>query len=133
MPSPTVKTFTAAIANATAAMLSICAYILFFGAVIDCLTHALSALSLPKVIDALLYGFFELSSGAGAAASLECRPLSVLLCALTVGWSGISIHCQLLTLCDGRGLSLSFYFRARIAQAILCAALVSIFAPFVFV
>ncbi len=132
VPPPTAKIFTAAIASASAAMLSICAYILFFGTVLGCLSHALTALSLPETVSALLYGFFELSSGTGAAALLESRPLSVLLCALTVGWSGLSIHCQLMTLCDGRGLSLRFYFRSRVAQAILCALLVLIFAPFCF-
>lgn len=132
LPSPTVKTFTAAMASASGAMLSICAYILFFGTVLGCLSHVLTTLCLPEAASALLYGFCELSSGVNAAASVTSRPISVLLCALTVGWSGLSIHCQLMTLCDGRELSYRFYFYARITQALLCALLTMIFAPFVF-
>lgn len=128
-PSP-AKAFTLAITSATTAILSICAYILFFGTILACLSRVLTAFSLPESINALLYGFFELSSGVEAAASIHVRPLSVLLCALSVGWSGLSIHCQLMTLCDGRGLSLRFYFRARAAQALLCALLTLIFSPF---
>ena len=132
VPPPLARTFTLAIANATAAMLSICAYVLFFGTVLGCLSHTLTAFPLPSAIRTLLYGFSEISSGVTSAASLESRPLSVLLCALSVGWSGLSIHCQLLTLCDGRGLSYRFYFRAKLAQAIFCAFFVTIFAPFCF-
>jgi hypothetical protein len=89
-------------------------------------------LALPEAITALLYGFFEMSSGVSAAAALHKRPLSVMLCALTVGWSGLSVHCQLVTLADGRGLSFRPYLCARAAQALLCALSVLILSPFVF-
>ncbi|MBO4980265.1 MAG: hypothetical protein J6D16_07645 [Clostridia bacterium] len=131
-PAPTPGAFTAAIASATAAMLTVCAYILFFGTVIGCLSHALKRLALGEAVNALLYGFFEISSGVGAAASLGNRPLSTALCALTVGWSGLSVHCQLMTLADGRSLSFRPYFLARVAQALLCALLVFVLSPFVF-
>ena len=132
LPPLDIPAFTSAIASATTAMLSICAYILFFGTLVGTLSHVLAELSVPKEISALLYGLFELTSGTEAAASLSNRLFSVLLCALTVGWSGLSIHCQLITLCDGRGLSYRFYFLARIAEAIICALLVLIFFPFCF-
>ena len=132
LPPLDVKIFPTAIAKATGAMLSITAYVVFFGAIVGTLAQVLEPLALPEVCRALLFGFFELSSGVSAAASLESHALSALLCALTVGWSGLSIHCQLLTLCDGRDLSLRFYFRARAAEAILCAAMAMIFAPFCF-
>lgn len=132
LPPLGISTFTSAIANATAAMLSVCAYILFFGALLGVLSHTLADLSVPAEIRALLYGFFELTSGTDAAAKLSNRPLSALFTALAVGWSGLSIHCQLITLCDGRGLSFRFYFLARLAEAVICAILVLIFAPFCF-
>ena len=132
VPPPFARAFTSAIANATTATLSICAYVLFFGTILNCLSHALSAFPLPNAIRALLYGLFEISSGVNAAASLGSLPLSALLCALTVGWSGLSIHCQLLTLSDGRDLSFRFYFRAKAIEAILCALITVIWAPFCF-
>jgi hypothetical protein len=132
LPPLDAKIFTAAIAKATAAMLSITAYVVFFAAVIGTLAQVLASFALPDVFRSLLFCFFELSSGVNAAATLESHALSVLLCALAVGWSGLSIHCQLLTLCDGRDLSFRFYFRARAVEAILCAAIAMILAPFCF-
>ncbi len=132
VPSLNFSTFTSAIAHASGAMLSICAYIIFFGAVLGCLSYILAELSLPTALNALLYGFFELSSGVSTAASLSDRLFSAVICGLTVGWSGLSIHCQLITLCDGRDLSYRFYFLARFAEALICALLVLIFFPFCF-
>lgn len=132
LPPLDAKIFTAAIAKATAAMLSITAYVVFFAAVIGTLAQVLASFALPDVFRSLLFCFFELSSGVNAAATLESHALSVLLCALAVGWSGLSIHCQLLTICDGRDLSFRFYFRARAVEAILCAAIAMILAPFCF-
>lgn len=132
LPPLSVSTFTSAIASAITAMLSICAYILFFGTVLGCLAHTLADLAVPAWIRTLLYGFFELTSGIDAAASLSNRLLSVILSALAVGWSGLSIHCQLITLCDGRELSYRFYFFARLAEALICALLTLIFFPFCF-
>lgn len=128
-PPVRFSVFPSAIANATSAMLSICAYILFFEAVLGCLSNVLPSLAIPEPLLALIYGFFELTSGVRAAASISNPLAAAIFGALTVGWSGLSIHCQLLTLCDGRGLSYRFYFRARLAEALICALIVLIFAP----
>lgn len=122
-----VSTFTNAVSSATGAMLSVCAYILFFSSVIGCVSHALAPLDLPEAARALLYGMLEMTSGTAAASAVPNETASALLCAFLVGFGGLSVHCQLLSFCEGRRLSFRPYFLAKLAQGVLCAATV---APF---
>ena len=131
-PPLNASLFTSAITNASVGILSICSYILFFSTVLGCLSQILSVFHAPPLLKVLLYGFCELTSGVDAATTLTNRFLSVFLCGLSVGWSGLSVHCQLMTLCDGRGLSYRFYFLSRLAESLICAFLVLLFSPFYF-
>lgn len=126
------SSITSAVASASTAMISVCAYILFFGTILGCLSLVLDSFGAPSVSRVLLYGFFEMTSGVSAAATVDNRAASAVLCALATGWSGLSVHLQLMTLCDGRELSYRFYFFARLAQAIICAALVMVLLPVCF-
>jgi len=115
-----IDTFTGAISSATSSMLSVCSYVVFFTSVIGCLSHMLDALSLPSAVRALLFGVFEISSGVNAAASLEGEAVSVALCGFIIGWSGISVHFQILSLCGGRRLSFTPYLIAKLFQGVFC-------------
>ncbi len=132
LPTPGISIFTSAVADGCTAMLSVCAYVLFFNAVIGCLSRFLGQFHLPSCCRALLFGFFELASGADASAAIPNKLASSVLCGLGVGWSGLSVHCQLITICDGRGLSYRFYFLARLCEGLLCAASVLLFYPLCF-
>ena len=44
----------------------------------------------------------------------------MILTAAFAGWSGISVHCQVMTLCGGRGLSFRPYLLAKAFQGLLC-------------
>lgn len=116
------ETFTGAISSATASMLAVCAYVVFFTSVVGCLSHMLDALSLPSTVRAFLFGFFEISSGVNAAASLGGAAAGIALCGFMVGWSGISVHFQILSLCGGRGLSFRPYLSGKMFQGVFCGA-----------
>ena len=131
-PSVGVSSVTLAVTSASTAMISVCAYILFFGTVLGCLSHVLDRFEVPPTLRLLLYGFFEMTSGVTAAADFSGRTISAVLCALTVGWSGLSVHLQLMTICDGRGLSYRSYFIMRTAQAVICASLILLLIPICF-
>ncbi len=117
-----ISTFTAAVSSATSSMLSVCAYVIFFSAVVGCLSYAISDLSLPPSWGTFLYGLFEISSGVNAAATAENTLLGSCLCGWAVGWSGLSVHFQIVSLCSGRGLSFLPYFLSKSLQGLLCAA-----------
>lgn len=121
--SLSVSTFTRAVSSATGAMLSVCAYILFFSSVIGCLSHVIEPLSLPAEWKALLYGSLEMTSGTAAASAVPNETASAVLCAFLVGFGGLSIHFQLLSFCEGRGLNLVSCLISKLTLGSLCAAM----------
>lgn len=114
--------FTRAVASSATGMLVVCAYVTFFSSVIGALGVVLDGISPSPILDALLFGFFELSSGVSAAASLDNPIVGALLTAFTAGWSGLSVHFQIMSLTDGRGISHRPYLIAKAVQGLLCTA-----------
>ena len=122
-----IKAVTDAVRSSALSMLTVCAYVVFFSALIGCVGALLSRLDMPPEISACIFGFFELSSGVGEAAALEDRIGSVLICALFVGWSGLSVAFQIMSVAAGRKVSFKPFFIAKAAQGILCAAIMGVF------
>lgn len=124
---PSAKDFTGAVMSSAMAMLYICAYVIFFAAFIGAFGNMLSALGASTKTTAVLFSVFELSSGVSEAAGIAGGGVAgIALCAFALGWSGISVHCQLMSLCDGRGLSYKPYFVAKAMQGLLNSLLVLI-------
>ena len=113
--------FTKAIQSALGGILPVCAYVVFFSALTGTLQLILGRLGLPEEGVALLFCLFELSCGVSRAASISNTIAGAYLCAFAAGWSGLSVHCQMLAICDGKGLSLRPYLRAKLFAGLLCA------------
>ncbi len=113
--------FTEAIASATRSILTVCAYVIFFSALMGALTYALGALRVPSIICTLLFCLLEISGGVGQASGTAPLLLGGVLTAFACGWSGLSMHCQVLSICDGRGFAFRSYFGAKLLQGLLCA------------
>lgn len=115
------KLFTSSVRSATESMLSVCAYVIFFSTLVGTLRLALEAISLPAALHAWLFCFFEISSGMSVSSSLGSTYIAACLCAFAAGWSGLSVHCQVLSVCDGYGLSFRRYILSKLLQGLLCA------------
>ena len=87
---------------------------------------ALSAASLPPALRALIFGLFELTGGVAEAAALPCE-IGAVIAAFISGWSGFSVHFQIMSICADRGISFKPYFLAKFAQGIVAAVLVFLF------
>ena len=120
------KLFTEAVRASTWSMLTVCAYVVFFSTLVGTLSLSLGRLDLSADVTALLFCIFELSGGVSSASALGNAMSAAVLCAFAAGWSGLSVHCQLLSVCDGYGISARSYFLAKLLQAILCALLFSL-------
>ncbi len=127
-----VKAVTDAVQSSALSMLSVCAYVVFFSAFVGCIGALLAPFSLPEEILACIFGFFELSSGVNAAASTGHRLASVVLCAFFLGWSGLSVHFQIMSVSSGRNISFKPYFIAKAVQGVLCATLAWLSVSFIF-
>ena len=53
------------------------------------------------------------------------RLLAAALCAFATGWSGLSVHLQVISVCAAEGLKLPLrrYFTAKLGQSAIAAAL----------
>ena len=125
-PLTGAKLFTESVKSATGSMLLVCAYVIFFSALMGTLNIVLSVFDLPHTVNAFLFCLFELSGGVSQASALGNTTVAALLCAFAAGWSGLSVHCQVLSVCDGKGFSFRPYFLAKLFQGILCALLFGI-------
>lgn len=115
--------FTQAVSSATQSMLSVCAYVVFFSAVLGAVQSACDGLSIPSALSAVLYGIMEMSGGIAKAAQLPNATQAAMLCAALGSFSGISVMCQIMTVCHGRGIRFGPYVLAKLAQGLLAAAL----------
>lgn len=111
-----------AVWNATRSILLICAYVVLFSTLIGTVELVIRRFSTSEVTHAILSAALELSNGMSAVAKLSNRQLAAILTGATAGWSGLSIHCQMLSLGTGCDISARPYILAKIVQTFLCAA-----------
>ncbi len=111
---------TGSIAAAASSMLNVCATVLLFCALIGTLNGVLELLSVGEAVRASIVGVFELSNGVCAASALPDSTIAAVLCAAMAGWGGLSIHCQVLAVCEGQRVSMGFFWLSRAIQALLC-------------
>lgn len=114
-----------AVTGAAESVISICAFVIFFSSLTGVLRALLERSGLGGAPSAVLLGFFEMTGGVSAASALPL-PQSVFLTAAVVGWSGLSVHFQLVALCKEQRLSFAPYFVSKLISAALCACFVGV-------
>ena len=72
---------------------------------------------------ALLTGFFELGSGAASLRGLAVKPLNLALAAWMLGWGGISVHFQTLSVIADTEIKGTLHFAGRLISACIAAVL----------
>lgn len=131
--------FSRAITGAMQAVLNICAFVLFFtvllrlldqSRVLDAVASVLSGLLSPFGLDfigarATIAGFLELTSG--MTTLVDCtQPLQFILAAGFLGWGGLSVHGQVLSILEESGLSPRTYLMGKFLHGLLSALLAAI-------
>jgi sporulation integral membrane protein YlbJ len=115
---------TGAVTDSALSMLYICGFVVFFSAFLGALEGALALYGLSGAWSALLFSFFEITSGVSKISSLSGTTLP--LCALAVGWSGLSVHFQTAAICSSDGIKLLPYVLSHLAKALICFALAAV-------
>lgn len=117
------RAFTEAVTGSAASMLYICAFVVFFSAVLGMLRYFADQARMPDELTVLMLGFFEMTGGVSAAAELG-RDIALPAVAAITGWSGLSVHFQLLGICGEHHVAGRPYFLAKAGGAVLNAAAV---------
>ena len=121
------KAFSESVTSSATSMLFICAFVVFFSSFVGILRYILEDMRIGVFAKFLVFGFFEMTGGVSAASELPVR-YAIPAVAIITGWSGLSVHFQLIGICGERKISLCPYFFAKIAGALLCAALTTVLA-----
>lgn len=121
----------ASVSAAGGAMLAVCAFIAFFGAAADmiCLVFP----SVPPLLRAVICSFFEISRGcAEFSGAAELSPLLRYVgVAFALGFSGVSVACQISERTGEISLSILPYLAKKLIFGLAMAASGGIFAIFV--
>ena len=67
----------------------------------------------------MLYGIIELSGGANQISSLNNNILSLCILSFAIGWSGISVHLQIMSICQSQNINLKPYVFSKFFQGLL--------------
>ena len=78
----------------------------------------------PAAARAALTGLLELGSGIAAMEGFAPSPPNLALAAFLLGFGGLSVHCQTLSVLEGSGVKLGPHFPGRLAHGLLSAAIV---------
>ena len=121
--------FPTAVQNALTGCLNVSAFVVFFTVLARLLLHFLPEAFASSLPCALLLGFLELTSGVLA---LPCSRAGFLSCAALLGWGGLSVHCQTLSVLAATPLSARYYLKGKVLQALLSLLLALPALPFLF-
>lgn len=111
------RAFPKAVVSSVASVLNICGFVVFFRVLIAVLTSAIPLNSF-KI---LLSGLLEITCGISQLK--EFSFVSAILASLMLGWSGFSVHFQILNVISVAELSPKYYFPGKVLQAIFSAGI----------
>lgn len=126
-PQPTA--LSDSVTAAATSTLNVCAYVAFFSCVVGCISHILARVSPSRTVEAAIYSFFELTSGAAASAAVIPSHTGILMCTAAAGWSGLSVALQVFSVCSSSERPhprMTAYLVSKAVQAPLAAILMSI-------
>ncbi|MDD6175280.1 MAG: hypothetical protein PUC59_05935 [Firmicutes bacterium] len=126
-PEPAGEALVAAVADSAQAMLSLCAFVVLFGAVLG----LCSQLQLPALLAAALQPFgLPASAGiallpvllevcSGTAAASGCAGAAIFLTSFALGWGGLCVHFQIFAVLGDMSFSRARFFLFRFLHGIL--------------
>lgn len=109
-----------AVEGSTRAVLIVCGYVIFFSALMGTLSAPLDFFSVPYPLKTLICGALELTTGASLCKDIPSLTVRTALCALFIGWSGLSVHFQIFSICEGKGIDFKKYLFVKLFHGLIC-------------
>jgi sporulation integral membrane protein YlbJ len=130
------KSFVSSVTDSAKSMLSICAFVVFFAAVISLLNYTGIIPYIAHILNSIhpisnnginfyiriLFGFFEVSNGCAAAVSIKGMQ-AVLVISAILSWSSLSVQFQVMSVIKDAGLSIRYFIMTRFFHIILSVLL----------
>ena len=115
--------FVKSVQNAAISMVHVCAFVIYFLALMALLQQAVSGL--PP----LAMGLLELTAG---VTGLSGDAVGCVMAAALLGWGGVSVHCQTAAVLADTGLQMGRYLAAKAVQGALSALTAWLLLPLLF-
>ncbi len=118
------EVFSRALSESAKNIITVCFSIIFFSAVSRAL---LANTHLPAALDALVSGLFEFSTGTLKTSMLSYSLYEkFIITSFIMGFSGLSVHIQVMAVTSGSGLSLKPYISGKILHGIVASLLTAL-------
>lgn len=121
--------FSSAVSEAALSCLSISGFVVFFYVVIRFITAVLADSGVTPLLSALLAACLEFTTGTALGADIG-GTTGAFLCGFAVGWSGLSVLCQVCSFAQSEGLSLKRTAAVKSLQGILTGVLCMLYIRF---
>lgn len=125
--------FTGAVVRSFSSTLNICAFVIFFSAMLQLMTSCgvFSALARllsligvsPQLAPQLVAGLLELTSGVSSLGGMSSSAGSISMAAFMLGWAGLSVHCQVLCFLIDSDISPRTYLLGKLMHGTISAFL----------
>ncbi len=115
------------VSSSSVSMLKVCGFVLFFISVGGVISASAEKLLLFSDIKAYAFGFLEMSSGVREIAVSAPVNIAFPVTALFVGWSGLSVHFQIIAVGGDIRIGFFRYFAAKTAMSALSFLLAFIY------
>lgn len=103
--------FVAAVGSSAISLLSVSAFVVFFSMISEVLKYFFEFIGVNEILGACILGALEMTGGAALAASFG--ELGAPLAAAILGFSGVSVLCQLVSICKEHNLPIMPYALAK--------------------
>lgn len=125
---PVSQRITSAVTDAGSTAILVSTYILFFAIITQCICNLISS----KMAVCILTGLMEISGGSSVLSELAVSySLKFVLAALLLGFGGICILLQSLSVLHGAGLTGSRFLAGKLCHGLLSALLAALIAPLI--
>ena len=118
--------FPRAVVSSVSAVLNICGFVIFFRVLIA----VFSSSFLPDSLRILFSGLLEMTCGLSNFSQFTM--VSAIFASFLLGWSGISVHFQILNVISAAELSPRYYFPGKVIQAFLSSVIAAVTYPLIF-
>lgn len=122
-PLPIIPSIPLAITSSVIPMLNVCAFVCFFSCITASVENIIFKLGIPTESAVFLSGFLEITNGIAKTSDIDSSVLSVLFAGFFVGWSGLSVILQSVSLISEYGLKCKKYVISKLFQGLICALL----------
>ncbi len=124
--------FTLAVKDAAAAVINMCAFVIFFGSVMSIIKFPVKNIEMQFHLNnnTLMSVAAALCEVTNACVNVDKSQYPVLYAAFAVGFGGLCVHCQIFSLLEGIKVNKAIFLALRVVQGILSALFTYILCSF---